>query len=382
MWRGRLRKNAPTERGQTLVVVGVMLMALVGLAALSLDVGEILWSRGTQQNIADSAALAGIRALPGDPLAAPPLAEAYARLNHPTGEPVTVSAAVASVRYPNDAVVVDVQRTSQPWLRSAVGGGPINVPARAVAIVTSVDLPPNPCNVWPWGIDEYVQPVGSSSLVHYTATYGQMIALKVDPGNQHSPGNFGALALAGGGAENYRTAIENGGVCVSGTSIPVETGNMPGPTRQGVDNLLEAVNGPRSNWPAVCATPGVECTNGVPDNVHWQVPPPNYPWGLGCPCGNNCGCTGPVPGNPRPVVQVGSCGRVGYVPITDGTWPNGSTGNVNIVDWAAFYLIGTMNHGGDLAVVGVFLGYVGDPQGDASWGDPGNSPIVNYYLWE
>jgi hypothetical protein len=58
------------ERGQVAIVVSLMLVVLLGLAALVVDVG-LNWATRTQaQAAADAAALAGVIALPSDPAAA------------------------------------------------------------------------------------------------------------------------------------------------------------------------------------------------------------------------------------------------------------------------------------------------------------------------
>ena len=48
-----------TQRGATLVLVVFALPALLGVAALALDIGMMEWARQRAQNVADAAALAG-----------------------------------------------------------------------------------------------------------------------------------------------------------------------------------------------------------------------------------------------------------------------------------------------------------------------------------
>jgi len=63
----RDRSAAPphqaAERGQTLVIVAVLLVVLIGFLALVLDLGNALAQRRRMQNAADAAALAGVRGL-------------------------------------------------------------------------------------------------------------------------------------------------------------------------------------------------------------------------------------------------------------------------------------------------------------------------------
>jgi hypothetical protein len=62
-----LRRTREDERGISLVLVAAGMVALVGMAALTIDVGIILQERRSVQNAADAAALAGARYLPGSP---------------------------------------------------------------------------------------------------------------------------------------------------------------------------------------------------------------------------------------------------------------------------------------------------------------------------
>lgn len=66
--------------------------------------------------------------------------------------------------------------------------------------------------------------------------------LKYNAGSEVTPGNFGAVNFTtgqGGGARAYQSFIENGGINASvGDQFFPETGNMAGPTVQGVQSRL------------------------------------------------------------------------------------------------------------------------------------------------
>ncbi|MBI3951416.1 MAG: hypothetical protein HY314_13275 [Acidobacteria bacterium] len=55
-----------------------------------------------------------------------------------------------------------------------------------------------------------------------------------------TPGNYGAIALGGTGASNYEDNIVNGysGIIRIGDVVDTETGNMTGPTRSGINQLI------------------------------------------------------------------------------------------------------------------------------------------------
>src|SRR5438128_1472155 len=60
------RANRPSRRGSILPLVTVCLISLMGFVALAIDLGVLQVARTQCQNAADSAAIAGARALTGD----------------------------------------------------------------------------------------------------------------------------------------------------------------------------------------------------------------------------------------------------------------------------------------------------------------------------
>jgi Flp pilus assembly protein TadG len=57
-------RKARGERGQVLVVVALALVALLGIAAFSIDVGYAYYAKRQLQSATDAAALAGAQDLP------------------------------------------------------------------------------------------------------------------------------------------------------------------------------------------------------------------------------------------------------------------------------------------------------------------------------
>src|SRR5712692_10818918 len=60
--RGIEIRRRPAERGQTIVLVAVALVSLLGMAALAIDVVTLYVARSEMQRAADAAALAGAKA--------------------------------------------------------------------------------------------------------------------------------------------------------------------------------------------------------------------------------------------------------------------------------------------------------------------------------
>src|SRR5947208_15907951 len=61
-----LKDQRRREAGQALVLFILGLVAFIGFVALTIDIGLVFEGRRGQQNAADSAALAGASALPGN----------------------------------------------------------------------------------------------------------------------------------------------------------------------------------------------------------------------------------------------------------------------------------------------------------------------------
>ncbi|MGO0121779.1 pilus assembly protein TadG-related protein [Desulfothermobacter acidiphilus] len=76
-----LRRYLKEEQGAVMVLVAVFLVALVGFTALVADGGALYSNRSYLQNVADAAALAGVRHLPDEPQKARDAALEIARAN-------------------------------------------------------------------------------------------------------------------------------------------------------------------------------------------------------------------------------------------------------------------------------------------------------------
>src|SRR5882672_9874435 len=66
-------KRRPRERGQTIVLVAIALVSLLGMAALAIDVTTLYVARTEMQRAADAAALAGAKAFVDSGITSDPL---------------------------------------------------------------------------------------------------------------------------------------------------------------------------------------------------------------------------------------------------------------------------------------------------------------------
>jgi hypothetical protein len=147
------RKN---ERGVTIVLVAISLVALLGMAALAIDVLTLYVAHGEAQRAADAAALAGARmfassgyttnsttlaaadicqtAAAGADAAANRQAEAVAAQNLIGGQPAAVQSVTCNVTAANPQIAVTIHRTGLPTFFGRIWGGTANsVTATAMA---------------------------------------------------------------------------------------------------------------------------------------------------------------------------------------------------------------------------------------------------------
>ena len=210
----RFRKQ---HRGSVIVMVAAMLSVMVGLTALVVDLGLLYATRVKLTNLADAAALAGVQELPRNNGTAYATASEYAQLNGKTGDRVDIRVLNGTT------VAVKATRTVPLMFAGIFGLATCDVSGAAAARINPVS---RLTGTLPFG------------LVQQTLVYGQVYTIKIGSGtasgNYH--GNFGALALGGTGASVFRDNIKFGSdVSIQvGDWVKTETGNMVGPTKQGI----------------------------------------------------------------------------------------------------------------------------------------------------
>lgn len=267
-----MRPTATSARaGSILLVVATALTVLMGASAWVVDLAAGLQARTHHQAAADAGALAAAyHLLPG---AWPPsLAEAYARTaaidwvgrngctiydgavslwNDPTPGSASPSGGVP-IRV-KQAVIVGWEQPIDTHFARIFGVKTMPVAVKAAATLGGVTQIPKA--FLPFGVPAYQDAngqwwaLGSPSTGDYRllkANPPTPLVLKVGSHSNHS-GNFLALSLDGErGADAYEEHIRHGAhtAYAYGSVVDTETGNMTGPTKQGVGARLAL--GPRS----------------------------------------------------------------------------------------------------------------------------------------
>ncbi|MGQ9824606.1 MAG: pilus assembly protein TadG-related protein [Desulfotomaculales bacterium] len=212
------------ERGGALVLVAVAMLCLLGFGALVTDVGLYTLTRQQLVNAADAAALAGAAELSpagsGEEAAALQTARDYAVKNG--ADPAELEVSVGPGPGGGKAVRVDAGKKVDFVLARLFGVSSGTVRASASAAVAGVTA---------------CRGVAPLLIAKQDFRFGAKYTLKY--GDPAYPGNFGALALGGKGADVFRRNLIYGysGEIAVGDMVTTEPGNMTGPT-QAIDQRL------------------------------------------------------------------------------------------------------------------------------------------------
>ena len=173
-----------------LVLVVVAMMALIGFAGFSVDVGGWYHQQRSEQATADAAALAGAQDLPDDPATAAADAMRYATVNGATLSPQDI--VISSDRASNDTISVTVRKEAPAFFTKLFGLSTVTVRSTAAARSDGISSA------------EYVAPVAVSSKHPMLgcnpapcigATQLDMVDLKAK-GGPNGAGNFSLLDLS------------------------------------------------------------------------------------------------------------------------------------------------------------------------------------------
>ncbi|MBI1885861.1 MAG: hypothetical protein HYS09_06070 [Chloroflexi bacterium] len=226
--------NEDSQRGQVLILAILGMGLLMGFVALAVDVGMFMHERRALQNAADAAALAGAYELPDDPESADEQARAWAAGNGIAPEEIE-SVEVTTTYAADDTVVVNVTREVGFIFARVLGLTSGTVKATATAVIGTAG-----------GMDG-VSPFSVEDSVFQNLDPGDTTTLKYNATNP-TDGNFLPLLLDAPGAQEYEDNIEEGSqsyLCAQGqerdncsSTTDTQTGNMVGPTRDGIRWLI------------------------------------------------------------------------------------------------------------------------------------------------
>ena len=274
----RLQRLAHDEDGFSLVFVGLGFMAFLAVSMLAIDVGMLMTARSQAQNSADAGALAGATALvyndwDNRSASGPAVTNALGAARGNQVMSGTVSVTPADVTFPldpdglNDRVKVNVFRNASrgnpisTLIAQYFGIATVGVDATATAEASPADamtcvLPFTVPDRWiekqtpPFDPDDsydsgdvYIGPMDKANYTGYDPERdkGMLVRLKADNNTKLAPSFYYPYAVPGStGASDYRWNIGNCNTNVMrfGELYNPEPGNMVGPTKQGMADLI------------------------------------------------------------------------------------------------------------------------------------------------
>jgi len=257
----RKKRGPPSEKGSSFILMVIALPALLGAAGLVLDWGRGAWIQTRLQNAADAGALAGASMLPSSS-AADAKAREMVTLNFNSPDQVSVTSQ-------NNRLTVELSEDVPTFFMSIFGHDnmPVSVSATAKALrpvsglrgggfpFALIDpnlnndpgddlMPSNYGRVYiiGYGEDNVMVEDWANGTLPPPSSPGQ----GAQGGGGNSQGWRAALGmradgtLGNSGANDLRYCMEHGwsGILMIGDLVPIKTGNMAGPTRDGREARL------------------------------------------------------------------------------------------------------------------------------------------------
>jgi hypothetical protein len=290
------------SRGQVGVIYAAVLPVLICAMALGTDVAVMYCNWVQMQKAADAGALAGANYLPFDTSTAKSTATTFAESDGIKAAEITGTVVSAD----NLSITVNLSRTVPYYM------------ARALGLVSSVVSVSGTAGIQQNGAGgRGLMPIALNCPNADCSSYEAGTTYQMKQ-SQVGPGNWAALALGGSGASVYRQNIMTGYTGPMASSEWTETGNIVGPTGQGISDRI---------------TKGVEVDPSIAAGSAPAGPAPSYDPRLVVVPFINFGAPG-TKGNGKTLVPI-----VGYAQM----WLLGTSNNNNTVD--AVYLGPVSNSG-------------------------------------
>jgi Flp pilus assembly protein TadG len=221
------------QAGQTLVVLIIAMMTVLGMCALAIDAGYWYQTKCNLQAAADAGALAGASQPPVSNTAATGKAAAEYKKTGRSSDAVSVS--VTTDLTTGDSVTVTASRTVGNWFARLFGQSTTTVTVTSRATIESFATIVPQQNVMPWAVMKGDYTPGSAYPIYTDNSHN------ANNGAISPPYVNGAACPVPNGANDYSNEIAGGeNVCpISvGEPIDVKSGNNTGPTSQGLNTRI------------------------------------------------------------------------------------------------------------------------------------------------
>lgn len=222
----KIQQHIKNQKGNSAVIFLVTSTLLIGALAFVVDAGMMYLEKSKLQNAVDAIALAALQDYPEGETAMLNQAYHYADLNEvdPTSLEITISDS-------NKKVTVVARKSVSLYFARIFNMTDATVQARASAMAGAIVAA------------DGIRPL---AVEQQEFEFGKTYTLKKGAGEAYT-GNYGALALGGTGALNYKnnlmygyhSKLEIGDLVRIGEDLETEPGNMSGPTYEGIRYILD-----------------------------------------------------------------------------------------------------------------------------------------------
>jgi Flp pilus assembly protein TadG len=322
------------ERGQTLVLIVVFMMSLLGMAAMAIDVGSWYQTKRHLQADVDAAALAAAASIPLGPSSATTVATAEFNKNKIS------SSETAAITTPTvDSIQVVATYPAPTFFAHLFGKNTATIKATATATIQA-----------------------AGSVRHHVSPY---VVTRATYNNGHGTTLFSCDASGNCGTVDLPTASNTTGGSCSGSVYTGITGNIKSDLADQLDIGNVNIGGCLS--PKTGDTqPSGNTINNLPGsfsqdlqnlgNGNYQVSPQSWDDSQGLP--------------PRLI----------YVPIVE-SFANGTNANVIITGLAWFYMTSATGSGQGLRINGQYISVSGAPPGSTvAWNPNATGQITSVAL--
>ncbi|MGB7606470.1 MAG: TadE/TadG family type IV pilus assembly protein [Lutisporaceae bacterium] len=219
-------KHLKSKKGNSAIIFLLTSTLFIGMLAFITDAGMMYLEKSRLQNAVDAIALAAMQDYPNGEAAMLAQAYHYADLNN-----VNSADLLLNLSDSNKRITVTINKKVQMYFARIFDITDEMVQATASAKIGTIVAADG---IRPFAVEEQ------------TFEFGMTYILKKGASDAYT-GNYGALALGGTGATNYKNNLQYGyhgeigiGDLVEiGEDMETEPGNMAGPTYEGVSYLLE-----------------------------------------------------------------------------------------------------------------------------------------------
>ncbi|WP_428911921.1 pilus assembly protein TadG-related protein [Niallia sp. Krafla_26] len=229
-----MKAFSKNEDGAVIVLVALSMTVFIGFLALVIDMGSLYLEKNRLQKIVDAAALAGAQELPSHFSKAKVEIDKTIQLNNSNPNNFSINTNA-------DYTMIEVTGTKKAtfYFAKALGFDEPDITAKARVELQALT---SGKGAIPLG----VQPTTNLS-------FGTLQVLKV---SDSANGNFGAIALTGPGAKDYKTDLTNGYQfeLKIGQILNTQTGQLAGPTKEAVDKRIASCpNATYLTYPTGCS---------------------------------------------------------------------------------------------------------------------------------